>query len=44
MALTTLAVVTDMLGLLGERRVNAIDEQPEHVVYHGKSREGHRVP
>ena len=26
MALTTLAVVNDMLGLLGERRVNAIDE------------------
>ena len=26
MALTTLDVVNDMLGLLGERRVNAIDE------------------
>ena len=26
MALTTLAVVNDMLGLLGERRVNALDE------------------
>ena len=26
MALSTLAVVNDMLGLLGERRVNAIDE------------------